>query len=316
LHVFASQWLRFSAPLAAARAATVLHAAAAGLALGLIGGMYARGLVLDYRAAWESTFLDASSAHALLTFVLAPAAALSQIAVPDVAGFEAMRGVQGAVQGGAPAAAWIHLLALTLALVVVLPRSVLAVFGALRARWLAGHVALPLQDAYFQRLTRAQHAETASVFVAPYANPPDPQLAQRLPALLAPALGDVLHIEVGPVTAFGAEDDVASTAAPPTGTTLALALFDLAATPEAENQGRFAQHLAAHAPTLMLIDEAAFAQRFKAEPARIAQRRDAWRVLALALGTTPVFINSAAKTFADAGAVAPALRSPVSGAVA
>ena len=316
LQTFTSQWLRFSAPLASARAATVLHVAAAALALGLIGGMYARGLVLDYRAAWESTFLDAGTAHAVLSFLLAPAAALSHIAVPDAASFEAMRGVHGVVPDGAPAAPWIHLLALTLALVIVLPRSVLAVLGAMRARWLSGHVALPLQDAYFQRLTRAQRAETAQVFVAPYANAPDARLVPALLNLLAPSLGDILHVEVGPLTAFGAEDDAAHVPVPRAGTTLAIALFDLAATPEVENQGRFAQQLAAHAPTLMLVDEFAFAQRFKAEPARIAQRRDAWRVLALALGTTPVFINTAAKTGADAGAVGPALRSPVSAASA
>ena len=56
---FAPLWLARSAPLAALRAETVLHAGAAALALGLVAGLYARGLVLDYRVGWESTFLDA-----------------------------------------------------------------------------------------------------------------------------------------------------------------------------------------------------------------------------------------------------------------
>ena len=43
----------------ALRAETALHAGAAALALGLVAGLYVRGLVLDYRAGWESTFLDA-----------------------------------------------------------------------------------------------------------------------------------------------------------------------------------------------------------------------------------------------------------------
>ena len=66
LQLFARLWLRLSAALSAARAATLLHAAAAALALGLIAGMYLRGLVLDYRASWESTFLSADAAHAAL----------------------------------------------------------------------------------------------------------------------------------------------------------------------------------------------------------------------------------------------------------
>jgi hypothetical protein len=95
---------------------------------------------------------------------------------------------------------------------------------------------------------------------------------------------------------------------------LAAALFDLAATPEAEHQGHFARALAAHAPAIMLIDEAAFVQRFKADPARIAQRRDAWRVLAVALGTTPVFVNSDAMDEGSARGMTLAMRSPVSAA--
>jgi len=312
MQAFASQWLRVSAPLSAARAATLLHAAAAALALGLIAGLYLRGLVLDYRVAWESTFLSAVNAHAILAAVLAPAAAISNIALPDVATFEAMRSVHGAAPGGAPAAAWIHLLALTLALIVVLPRAVLALGSAARAHWLARHVKLPMQDAYFQRLVRAHQGEIARVLVAPYAGTPGVQVGLVLHELLADVLGDTVQIATADTVAFGAEDDAAALTAPPADTTLAVALFDLSATPEQENQGRFARWLATHAPTILLIDEAAFVQRFKADPARLAQRRDAWRVLAVALGTTPVFVNSDALDDATARGVTLAMRSPVS----
>jgi hypothetical protein len=101
---------------------------------------------------------------------------------------------------------------------------------------------------------------------------------------------------------------------PPEGTTLAVALFDLAATPEAESQGRYAQTLARSAPTILVIDEAAFVQRFKGDANRLAQRRDAWRVLAVALGTTPVFINSDAPDETAARGVAVAMRRPVTAA--
>ena len=314
LQGFASQWLRISAPLSAARAATVLHAAAAALVLGLIAGLYLRGLVLDYRAVWESTFLDAASAHAILAALLAPAAALSGIALPDAAGFEAMRSVHGAAQAGAPAGPWIHLLALTLLIAVVLPRSVLALGAAARAQWHARHLAVPLAGAYFQQLDRARQGEVARVFVAPYASTPGAQAGVVVRALMAHVLGDTVQIEIGATVAFGAESEADALVPPPAGTTLAVALFDLAATPEAENQGCFARRLAAHAPTILVVDEAGFAQRFKADPARLAQRRDAWGEFASALGTTPVFVNSATRDAAPAGSVTLAMRRPVSAA--
>lgn len=314
LQTFATLWLRRSAPLSTARAATLLHVAAAALALGLIAGMYLRGLVLDYRAAWESTFLTADAAHAILASVLAPAVAISGIALPDAATFELLRSAHGSSAPGAPAAAWIHLLALTLLLFVVLPRTLLALADALRARWLAAHVALPLGDAYFQRLDRQQHGDVAQVVVLPYASTPSAQAALGLRAMLAPALGDGLQIRVAPTMAFGAEDETA--AALPPGTTLAVALFDLAATPEAENQGRFAQQLAARVPpgaaAIVLVDEATFGRRFGADSARFAERRDSWRVFAETLGTLPVFVDlDGADPGAASRAVELALRSPV-----
>jgi hypothetical protein len=84
------------------------------------------------------------------------------------------------------------------------------------------------------------------------------------------------------------------------------------ATPQAENQGRFAQQLAAVATTIVLIDEAAFTRRFGADSARLAQRRDAWRVFAESLGTLPVFADLDAPDLAAASrAVQLATRSPV-----
>ena len=314
LPIFASLWLRRSAPLSGARAAVVLHVAAAALAVGLIGGLYLRGLVLDYRAGWESTFLGAASAHAVVSTLLAPAAALAHIAVPDAAAFEALRSAHGSASAGAPAGPWIHLFALTLLGFVVLPRAALALAGAARARWLSGHMALPLEDPYFQRLARQQQGDVAQVVVQPYASGVDAQSAPRLQSLLAPVLGDGLALRIAPGAAFGAED--APVAAPAPGTTLGAVLFDLSATPEVQVHGRYLRAFAASAPagaaTIVFVDEAAFRRRFGADSARLAQRREAWRVFTEALGTLPVFIDLDAP---DAAAVQRgvqlALRSPV-----
>ena len=69
-----ADWARVAAPLYAARAARILHLAAAALALGVIAGLYVRGLAFEYRATWESTFLDPAQVRALLAAALAPGA--------------------------------------------------------------------------------------------------------------------------------------------------------------------------------------------------------------------------------------------------
>ena len=293
LQSFATQWLRVSAPLNAVRASALLHTASAALAIGLIAGLYLRGLVLDYRATWESTFVTAQSAHAALAFLFAPAQALSGIALPDVAGFESLRSVSGDTSAGATAAPWIHLWALTLLLFVVLPRSLLAGWSTLRAQWLARRIVLPLGEPYFQRLTQLQRGDVARVQVLPYANTPTPQAVLGLRALLADAFGERASLQIAPTLAFGAEDDASAQHTLPPGTTLAVALFDLAATPEAENQGRFVRLLCARAPagaaTIVLVDDSGFVRRFGSDTTRLAQRREAWRRFAETLGSVPVF---------------------------
>ncbi|MBS0444753.1 MAG: DUF2868 domain-containing protein [Proteobacteria bacterium] len=290
---FAGLWLRASAPLSAQRAALLMHVGAAALALGLIAGMYARGLVLDYRAAWESTFLSAETVHAGLALLLGPASAATGIALPDVAGIAAMQTVHGSTTPGASAAPWIHLLATTLLGFVVLPRWVLALIAGTRARYLARRHALPLDDPYFQRLLRAQRGDAARVVVLPYAQTPGAQAALNLRTLLAASLGDTMTLRIAATIPHGAEDDAVLDVA--ADTTLAIALFDLAATPEAENQGRFiarsAAALPAGAATMVLVDEAAFVRRFGRTGDRLPQRRAAWRQLVEPLGGEPVFAD-------------------------
>ena len=141
-------WARHAAPLNAARAALVLHAAAAALGLGLICGLYLRGLVLDYRAGWQSTFLDSAAVQTLLTTLLAPASALTGLAVPDVVPLRVGPGAEAS----ASAARWIHLFAATLALFVVLPRALLALRAGFVSRRLSQYFPIALDTPYFEAL--------------------------------------------------------------------------------------------------------------------------------------------------------------------
>ncbi|MEO5844568.1 MAG: DUF2868 domain-containing protein [Caldimonas sp.] len=279
---FAALWGARSRGLALVRAEAALHIAAAALALGLIAGLYARGLVLDYRAGWESTFLDAATAHALVGTALGPASALSGIALPDAASFAALRIAPETPAAGAPAAPWIHLVALTLGLGVVAPRLVLALVSGIAAAWRSRRFALPLDDPYFQRLLRLGGGAAARVVVFPYAATPSPQATLGLRALLEATFGGTsrLDVRIAPLVAFGAEDDARSGLGPDT--THAIALFDLGATPEAEHHTRFLQTLAAALPKGAvlgaIVDAAAFQRRFAGLDSRLAERREAWRL--------------------------------------
>jgi hypothetical protein len=133
-------WLRHAAPLTGQRALLLMHAAAAALALGLMAGLYLRGLVLDYRAGWQSTFLSPGAVQALLNALLAPASAVTGVPVADVAALQLLPGAPAT----ASAAPWIHLYAATLGLFVVLPRLLLAAWAAGRARRLSVQFPLPL----------------------------------------------------------------------------------------------------------------------------------------------------------------------------
>ncbi len=141
-------WARHAAPLTGARLALVLHGAAATLALGLVAGLYLRGLVLDYRAGWQSTFATVDQVQTVLRWLLAPASAVTGIAVPDVAPLRVGPGADAT----ATAAPWIHLLAATLLLAVVLPRSLLAWRAGVRAAGLTQRFPLPLDTPYFEAL--------------------------------------------------------------------------------------------------------------------------------------------------------------------
>lgn len=141
-------WAQHATPLMTQRAALVLHAAAAALGAGLVASFYLRGLVLDYRAGWQSTFLDAAQVQQALGGLLAPAATLTGITVPDVAPLRLGPGGDAT----ASAAPWIHLYAATLALFVVLPRLLLALLAGHRAAALAADFPLPLHGPYFEAL--------------------------------------------------------------------------------------------------------------------------------------------------------------------
>ena len=293
---FVKLWAETSAPLAAGRAALLLHVAAAALALGLVAGLYARALVLDYRASWQSTLLNAEQVHGLLSVLLAPASGFSGIAVPDAAAVAALRAaaVGSAMVGGAaasPAASplpsavpWLHLLAATLVWAVVVPRLLLALLAAWATARRARHLPVIVDDAHSLRLLQmrrrgAAGAAAGGVQVLPHGFVPAPAATLALRALLAACFGESATLQVAPSTAYGDEERTPGPAAQaPAGGAWRIAWFELATTPEPQVQGRFIEQLRAQGARrlVVLVDEGAFRQRLGATSPRLRERRALW----------------------------------------
>ena len=288
---FVREWSQAAGALYRLRAARVLHLSALALALGLVGGLYLRGLVLEYRATWTSTFLDAEQVRALLAVIYGPASLVTGVPLPSAGELQAM-GLRGE-----NAARWIHLMAATVALFVMIPRTVLALAtgAALRRRNRALPAPADLQG-YFRRAF--SHADgrlgRAKVRVLPYAYEPSPPAAARLRERLPDLLGGQLEVEAEASTPYGEEDALlAQIEVAGTGDVLVL-LFSLATTPEDENHGVLvagARDLAARGARktelVVLVDEAPYAARLAGEGAareRLAERRALWQTFARARG--------------------------------
>jgi hypothetical protein len=295
---FGRDWLRISAPLTYSRASRTLHLAAAALAAGVLLGMYLRALGVEYRAGWESTFIGADTLHRLLGIVLGPASALSGIALPDAAQLQALRWSESA--RGENAAPWIHLYAVTAGLFIIGPRLLLGAWHIVRAAALRRRFPVPgTEDFYIRRLLRSARGIGSVVRVVPYSfHPPEASL-RLLRRALCDLLGEKTRIALDPPISYGEED---AWLAAPDGDGEAdhlILLFNLSATPEAENQGTLAagirQRLAKGGGGLaVLLDQSAYRQRLAGQSgaeSRISVRRAAWESMLAGRGVTPLSVD-------------------------
>jgi hypothetical protein len=278
---FAAEWAVATRGVQQAQVAGVMHAAAALLALLVIASMYVFGIAFDYRAGWDSTWLDAEQVQRTLALVFTPATALSGLDVPSIDEMAKLRFADGSA--GESAARWIHLYAITLALFVVLPRLLLAAWASWRVQRAAAKLSLPQDEPYFRALLRDGPATARPVTVLPYSYTLTAPQVKALPKALIDAIGPGAQPRVKPVLALGSEDALPPTALEDADGDVA-ALFAATATPERETHGAFVRTLAnavnGRATVSVLIDESAFRQRTgNASDAelRLTQRRAAWQ---------------------------------------
>ncbi|MES2072450.1 MAG: DUF2868 domain-containing protein [Pseudomonadota bacterium] len=277
---FIGEWTMLSAPLLVARLKRIMHLSAALFALGAVLSLYARGMLSEYRAGWESTFLDAGQVHTLLSALFWPATAVFQLhgfSTDDIAVLK----FPASATGGA---LWVHLYGATLLLLVILPRLALAAFAGWRARTLAQNFPIDLQQAYFLKLTANVGDSAAVARVFPYSFTVDEARDKGLNAAARMLLGERARVMLRPSIEYGAapQEALAYAQLDDPEITLSLALFTLSATPEKENHGAFLDYLRQNSPRgiAVWIDESGYLERFGQQAgaaARIGERCALWR---------------------------------------
>ncbi|GAB2578541.1 hypothetical protein GCM10027034_06530 [Ramlibacter solisilvae] len=196
---FHALWFQVAQALHVQRSKRVLHLCAAAWAGGVIASLLVRGLVVEYRVGWESTFLGPPQVFAILSVLRLPAllvAPFSEFTVDDVAQLRFSSG--GGVAGGA---AWVWMYVALLVTVVILPRLVLASWAAWRESRLRHRVPMNLQEAYYQRIVSLLKATRVQLAVLAPRDEDRMRLvrviaenAQALPVVLSTEFGDVLRL--------------------------------------------------------------------------------------------------------------------------
>jgi hypothetical protein len=301
---YAERWAEAGSAFTGQHARRWLHLAAATLAAGLVVGLYVRGTVLRYEAGWESTFLGPAQVKTILGLLYGPAAAWSGVALPQTVEQVATLRWTGS-GGGGDAAPWIHLIAVTLLGVIVIPRLLLAGVASVRLAWLGRPGALP--DALRQTAASTFRGSAMTrgggiASVTPYAYEPPDAVIDGLQRWLGSVLPGEVTLERRPSLRYGEEDMAAAGFASGAhrAADLHIVLMSLAATPEAENHGiviaaaRDVAHRARPpAAVRVVVDESPYAQRFAADGSlapRLEERRRLWRAFVADYGLEADFI--------------------------
>ncbi len=296
---FASRITAWEKPRQQAKVKWTFHAAALALALGIVGGMYARGLAKKYEATWESTFLERPQVTTLTRLVLGPASLITGIRVPDPLDKEQRQ----------PAAPWIHLWAASALLFIGIPRLLLANMARLQVQ----RAQPDYQKEFSPWLAVCRSlasGQTQKADVLPVHYEPGPRVRDTLRLVLQHLWGAHVGADIHPPVPYGGEESVVLTPAPQ----FLAVLFPLATTPENEVHGALLRAVAAtgteRSHRLMVLDASGFESRFRtlAEyPQRLAARLAGWEKVAGG-SFTVLLLDDAARR--DPAAAARSLSSP------
>ncbi len=264
-------------PLWTQRLRQLLHLGAAYMALGIVLGLYIRGLALDYQATWESTFLSANQVQGLLHILLGPAAWLLQHPFPELSEILSLQ----APQHG-PAAPWIHMWAVTALAVIVVPRSIMAWRCQRSLSQARETFILPLDDPYFVHLLAPDRGQGVHVDIMPYSYHPSPVAKHFLDLVFLDLFGNLATIQWQPAMPFGQE--IPTWPEVSTLTRTFVVIFNAGQTPEGEVQGEWLHTIQTQmdrarpgSRLLVLLDEEPYGQAV--DKTRVIERRQAWQRL-------------------------------------
>ncbi len=275
---FMTLWLPHIRPIWTQRVRQLLHLGAACMALGIILGMYIRGLALDYQATWESTFLSPTQVHSILSSLLGPAAWLLHYPFPSLADIVNLR----APQHG-PAASWIHMWALTAFAIIVIPRCILAWLCQRSVQQMHRTCILSLEDPYFVHLLAPGKGQGMHVDVLPYSYQPSAEAKNFLDLVFLDIFGNLANLHWHPTVPFGQEYSALFEASVLTRTIVVI--FNAGQTPEGEVHGEWLHTMqtqlstASNTRLLVLLDEEPYSQIV--DDVRMTERRQSWQRLGI-----------------------------------
>lgn len=281
-------WLSLLTPALRSEAARAFHLAAASLGAGLLTGLAFRGIGTAYTVGWTSTWLAGHEAWlaALFsaTYGLVPLE-LFGIPFPDAAAIAEMN-LRVNAQGSPDAAAWLLRLMGLVAIVVILPRLLLAFFAGRRAKaartrfvWIEKQEE-PVPVSTQRSLPSLSEGATVLTTV-----PADDSLRRRTAALLMQPDARWRTVDVW-------KDDPESALAT-VDTETAVLLFDATATPEDEVHGKWLDAVAKRRDgnLLLLVDLSKLEEQFGSGSERHTARKALWESFAAERHATLRFLR-------------------------
>lgn len=274
---FTTLWWPHVRPIWTNRLRQLLHLGAVCVALGMIFGMYIRGLALDYQATWESTFLSVNQVHGILHILLGPAAWLLQYSFPNTSELANLQ----APQHG-PAGQWIHMWGVTIFAAIVIPRSIMVWIKQRSLNKAKETFVLPLDDPYYIHLLATDRGKGVHIDILPYSYHPSPNAKNFLDLVLLDLFGNLSSIQWHHPIPFGQE--FSNSVEVSTHLRTSVVIFNAGQTPEGEVHGEWLHSMQTQLDSaktgsrfLILLDEEPYSQAI--DKNRVIQRRQAWRRL-------------------------------------
>ena len=276
---FERNWWQSSQGIRRAQWLMVLHLGAALFALGALASLWMTGLTREYQVGWESTFLLADDVLGLLNTLFLPVQQLFGQPAWNLDEIQALQGWRMA--DASTGSRWVVAYSQLLALAVIMPRVLLALWQGLRAAWLQRHMSLPLQQAYFQKLQRDWAGRATALQVLPYSLEITPERLALLQQHVRHVYGAGAQLTVLPVLAYGAElsDKQVTKGGDISAAMQNVLLLNMAATPEAEIHGELLSQLrnrwGAQAEVWLWAFD--FRERNSGAPGRVKERQYLWQ---------------------------------------